>query len=136
MLDAERDLSDRSGADAHRFWVRALDRLPDDPVTHQAVLAYLLDYWFPLTSLMPDTNKMIEAGLFIAGLNHTIWFHRPVRADEWQFVDATTPSSNRDRGLATGQVYAQGGALVATVAQEALHRGWVDRDGVAVTPPT
>jgi len=134
LLHTERDLFDRSVRGSLQFWVRARQPLPGDQVTHQAVLAYLSDYWFPLTSLTPTTDKMVETGLYIASLNHSIWFHRPVRADEWLFVDAVTPSSNQARGLTTGQIYAHGGTLVATAAQEVLYRGWVDRDGVASAP--
>jgi acyl-CoA thioesterase-2 len=60
-----------------------------------------------------------------ASLDHTIWFHRPFRADEWLLYDQVSPSASGARGLAIGRVFTQEGRLVATVAQEGLirHRG-------------
>ena len=57
-----------------------------------------------------------------ASLDHTIWFHRPFRADEWWLYDQVSPSASGGRGLALGRVFTQDGRLVATVAQEGLIR--------------
>ena len=57
-----------------------------------------------------------------ASLDHTIWFHRPFRADEWWLYDQVSPSASGGRGLAFGRVFTQDGRLVATVAQEGLIR--------------
>ena len=60
-----------------------------------------------------------------ASLDHTIWFHRPFRADEWLLYDQASPSASGARGLAIGRVFTADGSLVASVAQEGLirHRG-------------
>jgi len=57
-----------------------------------------------------------------ASLDHTIWFHRPFRADEWWLYDQLSPSASGGRGLAFGRVFTQDSRLVATVAQEGLIR--------------
>ena len=57
-----------------------------------------------------------------ASLDHTIWFHRPFRADEWLLYDQVSPSAAVRRGLALGRVFTEDGRLVATVAQEGLIR--------------
>ena len=57
-----------------------------------------------------------------ASLDHTIWFHRPFRADEWWLYDQVSPSASGGRGLALARVFTQDGTLVATVAQEGLIR--------------
>jgi acyl-CoA thioesterase II len=57
-----------------------------------------------------------------ASLDHTIWFHRPFRADEWLLYDQVSPSASGARGLGIGRVFTQDGRLVATVAQEGLIR--------------
>ena len=57
-----------------------------------------------------------------ASLDHTIWFHRPFRADEWLLYDQVSPSACGARGLALGRVFTEDGRLVATVAQEGLIR--------------
>ena len=53
-----------------------------------------------------------------ASLDHSIWFHRPFRADEWWLYDQWSPSASGGRGLSIGRVFTQDGTLVATVAQE------------------
>ena len=58
----------------------------------------------------------------MASLDHTIWFHRPFRADEWWLYDQFSPSAQGGRGLALARVFTQDGRLVATVAQEGLIR--------------
>ena len=61
-----------------------------------------------------------------ASLDHSIWFHRPFRADEWWLYDQASPSASGGRGLALARVFSQDGQLVASVAQEGLIR--VHRD--------
>ena len=60
--------------------------------------------------------------VFSASLDHAIWFHRPVRADDWHLYDMTCHGYTGGRGLATGHVFAPDGAHVATIAQEVLLR--------------
>jgi len=55
-------------------------------------------------------------------LDHTVWFHRPMRADRWHLHDFTTHHLVSGRGLAVGHVYSADGEHVATVAQEVLLR--------------
>ena len=57
-----------------------------------------------------------------ASLDHTVWFHRPFRADEWLLYDQASPSPRGARGLAFGRLFTQDGRLVASVAQEGLIR--------------
>ncbi len=57
-----------------------------------------------------------------ASLDHSIWFHAPVRADEWLLHELTCDAFSATRGVAIGRVYRTDGTLVATLAQEALVR--------------
>jgi acyl-CoA thioesterase-2 len=57
-----------------------------------------------------------------ASLDHTVWLHRPFRADEWLLYDQVSPSASGGRGLALGRLFTQDRRLVATVAQEGLVR--------------
>ena len=57
-----------------------------------------------------------------ASLDHSVWFHRPVRADDWLLVDMTGHGMIGSRGLATGPVFSVDGTHVATIAQEGLLR--------------
>ena len=129
-VDADAFLFDKDPEARFRYWIRVKTALPDNAALHQAVLGYLSDYWFPLTSMAPHLDNMFGSGLYVASLNHTIWFHGAARAHEWLLVDAVSPFSGSSRGLTTGQLYDRQGTLVLTVAQEGLYRGWVqDEDG-------
>lgn len=112
-----------------RYWVRAAHPLPDHRRLHEAALGYLSDYWFPLTGMAPHLELKIGTGLHVASLNHTMWCHRPARADEWLLVDASSSSACNSRTLNSARIYARDGRLIASLAQESLYRGWIERDG-------
>jgi acyl-CoA thioesterase II len=63
-----------------------------------------------------------------ASLDHVIWFHHPIRTDQWLLYDQTSPSASGARGLSTARVFSEDGILVATVAQEGLIRPVSPRD--------
>src|SRR3954470_2778003 len=103
-----------------RMWVRLRDRLPDDPVVHAAAFTYASD-----VSLLGSTlaaHPVDPSRVQMASLDHSVWFHRPFRADEWWLYDQWSPSAQGGRGLALGRVFTRDGTLVATVAQEGLIR--------------
>jgi acyl-CoA thioesterase-2 len=101
-------------------WVRANGRLPDDPVLHQAVLAYLSDLTILSVSLIPH-GLTYGPGMAAASLDHAMWFHRPVRADDWVLYDQISPSASGARGFSMGRIFSANG-LAATAAQEGLIR--------------
>jgi len=51
-----------------------------------------------------------------------MWFHHACRVDEWLLFSFDSPSASGARGLARGQVFNQGGQLLASTAQEGLIR--------------
>ena len=103
-------------------WLKARDPLPDDPEAHLALLAYMSDLDFMSTSMQP--HRRIAQREFIRGasLDHSIWFHRPFRADEWLLFAKESPNANGARGFVRGHFFTRTGELVATAAQEALIR--------------
>ncbi|MBY0492179.1 MAG: acyl-CoA thioesterase II [Gemmatimonadaceae bacterium] len=103
-------------------WFRVQDTLPDDLITHQAVLAYASDYGLLPTSLLPHGVSYRDPRLQLASLDHTLWMHRPFRADEWLLYVMDSPTAAGARGFTRGQVYTKQGQLVASVAQEGLIR--------------
>jgi len=112
-----------------RVWFRLTERIPDAAMLHQAVLAYASDYGFLPTALLPHGIGYRDPRLFIASLDHTVWFHRPFRADEWLLYVSDSPSAFGARGFVRGAVYTQAGVMVASVAQEGLIRLREPRDG-------
>jgi acyl-CoA thioesterase-2 len=103
-------------------WFRVPERMPDSPMLHQAVLAYASDYGFLPTSLQPHDVRFRDPRLIIASLDHTLWMHRPFRADEWLLYVSDSPAAFGARGFVRGQVFTQDGRLVASAAQEGLIR--------------
>ena len=109
--------------EAHRaVWFRVVERIPDPTIVHQAVLAYASDYGFLTTALLPHGLTMRDRRVQIASLDHTLWMHRPFRADEWLLYVSDSPSAHGARGFVRGQVFARDGQLIASVAQEGLIR--------------
>ncbi len=105
-----------------RAWFRAIGRLPDDSGIHQAVLAYASDYGLLVTALQPHGIPYRSPGLQLASLDHSLWMHRPFRADEWLLYSTDSPVTWGARGFVRGTIHTQAGVLVASVAQEGLIR--------------
>ncbi|WP_344762238.1 acyl-CoA thioesterase II [Actimicrobium antarcticum] len=117
------DIYKTSTADSGKqLWVRAPIALPNDPLVHEALFAYVSDYSLLLTALQPHGITLGDPRLQIASLDHTIWFHRPFRMDQWLLICMDSPNASGGRGLTFAHVYDQQGALVVTVAQEGLIR--------------
>ncbi len=103
-------------------WVRAVAALPDVAALHQCVLAYASDMTLLDTSLLPHGYSLFTPSLQLASLDHAMWFHRPVRADEWLLYVQDSPNASGARGFNRGLVFRRDGTLVASVAQEGLIR--------------
>jgi acyl-CoA thioesterase-2 len=105
-----------------QVWFRAAGALPDDPALHRYVLAYASDFHFLPTAVQPHGVSWLSPGMQMASLDHSIWFHRPFRMDEWLLHVVESPSASGGRGLVRGQFFSQDGRLVASTAQEGLIR--------------
>ena len=105
-----------------RWWIRASATLPDDELTQLAAFTYASDMTLLSTTMLPHGRTFESEGMQVASLDHSIWFHRPFRADEWWLYDQVSPSASGGRGLALARVFSRDGQLVATVAQEGLIR--------------
>jgi acyl-CoA thioesterase-2 len=103
-------------------WLRAEGRLGDDPLQHQAVLAYASDYGLLGTALQPHARTVRDDDMQAATLDHVLWFHRPFRADEWLLYAMDSPVAAGARGFTRGTFFTRDGVLVASAAQEGLMR--------------
>lgn len=108
--------------DRQLVWMRAHGPLPDDEVLHRALLAYACDQVMLEPVLRRHGRSWASPGLSIASLDHAMWWHRPVRVDEWLLYVQSAPSAHGGRGLGAARVYRRDGALVATIAQEGMVR--------------
>ena len=119
------DPKDETGKEEHpplwRTWFKADGRLPDDPLLHRCVIAYGSDTTLLDTALRPHP-ELLTTNLQVASLDHAMWFHRPVRADEWLLYVQESPSMANSRSFSTGSLFTRDGKLAVSVAQEGLVR--------------
>jgi acyl-CoA thioesterase-2 len=109
-------------APKQRYWMRTVAPLPDDPLLHQAIMAYASDYGLLAAALRPHGVTFRDPGVMVASLDHAIWFHRPFRFDDWLLYIVESPSSAAGRGFSRGTFFSRDGKLVASVAQEGVVR--------------
>ncbi|MDA1381755.1 thioesterase family protein [Plesiomonas shigelloides subsp. oncorhynchi] len=96
--------------------------MPDDLRVHQYLLAYASDFNFLPTALQPHGKGFLEADMQVATLDHSMWFHRPFRMDDWLLYAVESPSASGARGLVRGRFFTRDGKLIATTVQEGLIR--------------
>jgi acyl-CoA thioesterase II len=104
----------------NRVWLKAGGDIPDDPLLHTAAMVYSSDTTV-LDSII--TTHGLSWGfdrIFAVTANHSIWFHRQVRFDDWVLYSTSSPVAADSRGLGTGHFFDRGGQLVATVVQEGI----------------
>jgi acyl-CoA thioesterase-2 len=107
-----------------RAWFRAHGPVGDDPIDQGCALAYLSDD-LPteaVARLHPSAGSLGEDNWMGASLDHAMWFHRPVRADDWTLWEFRCRELRGSRGLGLGEVFSADGVHLATVAQEVLVR--------------
>lgn len=113
------------GEPLQQYWFRApagAGELGDDPQLHQALATYASDHTLLSTVLRPHGVTFMSRGVLAASVDHTIWFHRPFRMDQWLLYAQTSPVSFGGRGLALGHFFDEQGQLVASMAQEGVVR--------------
>ncbi|BAT83639.1 hypothetical protein VIGAN_04082200 [Vigna angularis var. angularis] len=84
------------------------------------VVAYTSDLIFLQVSLNPNRRKGMKTRA--VSLDHSMWFHRPLRADDWILFVIFSPTSCNARGYVTGQMFNQKGELLVSAVQEGLMR--------------
>ncbi|NGO74183.1 acyl-CoA thioesterase II [Streptomyces sp. YC504] len=114
------------GLTEQKLWIRASERLPDDPALHTLALTYASDLFLaPATALAHQQPRMLRdepSSVFLTSLDHAVWFHRPFRADEWMLFAQRSPTLADGRGLAFADVWSIDGTLIAHVVQETVVR--------------
>jgi acyl-CoA thioesterase-2 len=115
-------LQPRKAPPVRQVWFRAVGRLPDEQMLHRCLLAYVSDFYLLDTSTLPHGTTFLSAKLIMASIDHAVWFHRPLRVDEWLLYALDSPSASGARGFARASVFARDGRLVASTAQEGLVR--------------
>lgn len=98
-------------------WCRVATPMPEDPVVHACALVYLSDYGGGF--VMQDVPGLPLGG---PSIDHVLWFHEPVRVDDWVLVDLHPQRASDNRGTYGGTIRALDGTLAAVFGQECLLR--------------
>lgn len=115
-------MSPKKRAPLSQMWIKANGELPDDLRIHMCMLAYTSDFHFLPTALFPHGASHFQPNFQLATVDHSMWFHRPFRIDEWLLYSVDSPSATGGRGLVKGQIFNQKGELVASTMQEGVMR--------------
>jgi acyl-CoA thioesterase II len=115
-------LKPQRAAPVRQIWVRAVGPLGDDEMLHRRLLAYVSDFFLLDTATLPHGTSFLKTSLIMATIDHAMWFHRPLRVDDWLLCAMESPSASGARGFARASIFARDGRLVASAAQEGLLR--------------
>lgn len=103
-------------------WMKANGALPDDLRVHKYLLAYASDFAFLPVAGQPHGVSFMLPQIQMATIDHSMWFHREFRFDDWLLHVIESPSASNDRGFVRGQFFDRQGRLVASTAQEGVMR--------------
>jgi acyl-CoA thioesterase-2 len=95
--------------------IRSLDPLGDDAMIQSAALVYLSD-------LGTGFRRIFLEGLSNGGpsIDHFVYFHEPVRSDDWVTFHMWPSASKSRRGLYMGHMRGPDDELAAVIGQECL----------------
>ena len=122
MVQQHDYLQPRRVPPSRQVWFRAVSRLPDDETLHRCLLAYVSDFYLLDTATLPHGTSVFSNTVVMASIDHAMWFHRPLRVDDWLLYALDSPSASGARGFARASVFSRDGRLVASTAQEGLFR--------------
>jgi acyl-CoA thioesterase II len=114
--------ANRSREPRQRLWIKADGELPVDPLLHACVITYASDMSLLDSVLAPHSIRWDNGTFMGASLDHCMWFHREVHADQWLLYDTDSPIAHGGRGLARGFLWSEDGQLMTSMVQEGLTR--------------
>jgi acyl-CoA thioesterase-2 len=107
-------------------WTRFPDA-PADPTLNQALLAFATDGFLIGTAMRPHAGvgqSLAHRTISTSVITHTLAFHGPVDASGWLLLDQASPVARAGRSYGRADVFAEGGDLVASFAQENMVRAF------------
>lgn len=100
-----------------RFWVRVTEDLGEGELVNACALTYVSDI---STGLVKWADAQRGPG---PSIDHTVYFHRPLRADRWVLLDLVPHIVAQGRGVYTGSISGSDGRQAVTLVQEGLFWG-------------
>jgi len=118
--DAFKQLMPQSAQPRFRYWIRAHNPLPDDPVMRMAAFAYLSDWGMNFSALIVHQAKAQKRRVYLSSLNHTMWLHHPVFPNQWLHVESVSAAAAQGVAISYAHIHDQEGRLIANVSQQSL----------------
>ncbi|MCX2929114.1 thioesterase family protein [Mycobacterium sp. CVI_P3] len=109
-----------TGEFVRRLWWRVTVPLCGEPWLSTCAAAYVTDIYGIDPVLAVHGHSMTDRSHRTATTDSSIWFHRPIRAGEWNLLESRSPAAARGRGLVTLSLYDSDKVLTATLVQEGL----------------
>lgn len=114
-------IDDRAGGQfVRRMWWRATVDLPEDPLRHTLIAAYVTDVYLIDAALQVHGHSMRSRSHRSGTTDSSIWFHRTIRADQWNLLECRSPAAARGRGVVYASLIRGDGAVAATLVHEGL----------------
>lgn len=119
LVDPDAMFSGKLGRAQICYWLRMPSSATiSDARAHQCLAAFVSDYWLPFAAGAPHGGPVGAKRFKASSINHSMWFHAPIRADDWLLCQSESPWAGDGRALVRGLFYDRAGRLVASVAQE------------------
>ncbi|OBA86119.1 acyl-CoA thioesterase II [Mycolicibacterium mucogenicum] len=116
-----RIVDDRSSGEfVRRMWWRATVPMPPEQLPHMMIACYITDLYGIDPALQVHGHSMQGRTHRSGTTDFSIWFHHPIRADQWNLLESRSPAAGRGRGVITGSLVGADGTRVATLVQEGL----------------
>ncbi|GHG81183.1 acyl-CoA thioesterase [Pseudodonghicola xiamenensis] len=113
--------------DRNQVWFRMQAAAGTSEAIQHCLLAYASDMYLLGSSLRPHGLTWFTGDVMTASLDHSMWFHAPIRLEDWHLYSMDAPFTGGGRGFNRGMIYTQEGKLVASVAQEGLMRPYTPK---------
>ncbi|MEM1390837.1 MAG: acyl-CoA thioesterase II, partial [Pseudomonadota bacterium] len=121
-IDALDPVSPTKMTDTNHLWFRLTRPIDEAPWLHHCLLAYASDMALLGSGNRPHGVSWMSGKIMSASLDHAMWFHTPIKFDDWHLYTMDSPYAGGARSFNRGSIYTRDGQLVASIAQEGLMR--------------
>lgn len=103
-------------------WYLADKFTSTDPRDHQAALALISDFSLLGSGIRAQGMYDRYREFMTASIDHALWFHAPIKADDWLLYLCESPWAGNGRSYGRGKLWSRNGQLLASACQEGLMR--------------
>lgn len=121
-IDPQDQFNPTPRSDANHLWFRVRQAIDTAPWMHHCLMAYASDMSILSSAARRHGVSWLSGQMMGASLDHAMWFHAPLNFNEWHLYSMDSPFAGGARSFNRGSIFAQDGALIASVAQEGLMR--------------